>query len=338
MRVADGARKINGHGGAIHIHIERAAIISGATRALCLRAAKLRSPLAPIEVRDYVYNSLIRLSPATRYRSALISSAKGLLARGGGRDSYNRYGGLPADWEDRERLCRLLLQETSAWYHTADSLRGVPGFWKDARGYHLWKEVERRAPRLLISVRDGHARSQACQMRLPFLTKGRLRYCWFSSYGLPHGTSSGSPLHFNFNPSDLPDDATIVIVEGALKADVLSALRPELYIVATAGVSADHAALIDLTRGWRALIAFDQDYHYNEAVCLRLAALIARRLESEETLMTTHIAAWDREVKGIDNAALRSLSIASISVERWFDQISPDLQRKAAFVLNREQK
>jgi len=58
----------------------------------------------------------------------------------------------------------------------------------------------------------------ASQMRIPFLTKGSLRYCWLPSSGLPHGTGSGSPLQFKFYSSNLPDDATIVIVEGALKA------------------------------------------------------------------------------------------------------------------------
>jgi len=191
---------------------------------------------------------------------------------------------------------------------------------------------------LLIPVRDEYARIQACQMRMPFLTKGSLRYCWLSSSGLPHGTGSGSPLHFNFDPSNVPNDATIVIVEGALKADVLFALRPELNVVATPGVSANHAALIDVTRGRRALIGFDSDHHYNEAVCLRLAALIARRMESERTLTTTYIAAWDRGVKGIDEAALRNLPITSISIECWFNQLSSDFQRKVAAILNCEQK
>jgi hypothetical protein len=129
-----------------------------------------------------------------------------------------------------------------------------------------------------------------------------IRYCWLSSYDLPQGISSGSPLHFNFDPSNLPDNATIVIVEGALKADVHSALCPEMYVISTAGVSVYHAGLIDLTRGLRALIAFDSNYYYNEAVCMRLAALITRLMESEGTLTTTFIAAWDRGVKGIDDA------------------------------------
>jgi hypothetical protein len=338
MRVADGARKINRHGGAIHIHLGGRQSLFPIARALYPRAPEPQAPIAPIEVRDHVYSSLIRLSPATNYYGALISGPKGLLERGLGRDRFDRYGGLPASWEERESLCWQILQEINEGHYTSDPLRGVPGFWKDARGYHLWKEIDYHAPRLLIPARDGRDRIQACQMRASFFTEGSFRYCWLSSSGLPHGTGSGSPLHFNFDRSKLPDGSTVRIVEGALKADVLSALRPKLYVVATAGVSANHAALINLTRRRRAMIGFDQDYHYNEAVCLRIASLIARRLESEKTLATTHIASWNREVKGIDDAALRNLPIIPISVEQWFGQLSQDFRRKVAPVLNRERK
>jgi hypothetical protein len=129
-----------------------------------------------------------------------------------------------------------------------------------------------------------------------------------------------------------------VIVEGALKADVLSALRPELYVVATAGVSANRSALINMTKRRRAIIGFDQDYYYNEAVCLRIAALIAEQMESERTLRTTHIAAWDREIKRIDDAALRNLSITPISIEHWFNQLCQDFRRKEAPVLSQARK
>jgi hypothetical protein len=76
------------------------------------------------------------------------------------------------------------------------------------------------------------------------------------------------------------------------------------------------------------------DYHYNEAVWLRLAELIARRIESERILTTTHIAIWDRLLKGIDDAALHNLPINSLSIERWFNQLSPDFQPKVTVILN----
>src|SRR5262249_46791517 len=137
-----------------------------------------------------------------------------------------------------------------------------------------------------------------------------------ASCDVTHGTGSGSPLHFKFRLADLPRDARIVIVEGVLKADVLYAIHPELYIVATPCVTANHGALVELTHGRAVLTAFDQDFYENEAVCFHLASLIARRLWREGTLTTTRIASWDARVKGIDDAAVRNLLIKSINVQQ----------------------
>jgi hypothetical protein len=178
-------------------------------------------------------------------------------------------------------------------------------------------------------VRDGSGRIQACQIRLPFAAQKGLRYLWLSSSDMPNGTGSGCPLHFKFHLADLPRDSRIVIVEGVLKADVLSAIRPELYIVATPCVTANHSVIVELAHGRSVLMAFDQDFYENEAVCFHLASLIARRLRRERTLATTRIASWDVSVKGIDDAAVRNLPITSISVQRWLDRLSPRFRQVA---------
>src|SRR5262249_15359209 len=150
---------------------------------------------------------------------------------------------------DRDHIARLLRQEINGHFSGAGSLRGVPGFWEDGQGTHLWKPKDHLWPRLLIPVRDGSGRIQACQMRLPVATKNGLRYLWLSSAGLLYGTGAGCPLHFNFRLANLPHDARIVIVECVLKADVLYAIHPKLYIVATPCVTANHRALVELMRG-----------------------------------------------------------------------------------------
>jgi hypothetical protein len=326
MRVSDGARKINRHGGAIFIHEDRR---EDRPIDFCVVAELPQFPMAPIEIRNFVYSKLIELSPATLYPGALIAGEKGLLARGLSEGHFGNYGGLPAGSGERDRIARLLLQEIRNYFPSSGSLRGIPGFWEDSQGVHLWKPKDYLLPRLLIPVRDGSGRIQACQMRLPFYTKKGLRYLWLSSSGLPHGTGSGSPLHFKFRLADLPYDALIVIVEGVLKADVLSAIRPDLYIVATPCVTANHGALVELTRGRPVLMAFDQDFYSNEAVCFHLAALVARRLWRERTLATTRIASWDARVKGIDDAAVRNLPITSISVQQWLDRLSSQFRQIA---------
>jgi hypothetical protein len=326
MRVSDGARKINRHGGAIFIHDDW-----GEEKGIDVRTMTSipQRPIAPIEIRDLVYSKLIGLSPATLYPGALIAGEKGLLARGFDERHFDNYGGLPAGSRERDRISRLLLQEVSGHFLEAGSLRGVPGFWQDREGVHLWKPKDYLLPRLLIPVRDGSGRIQACQMRLPFMAKKGLRYLWLSSSDLPHGTGSGSPLHFKFHLADLPRDARIVIVESVLKADVLSAIIPELYIVATPCVTANHSALVELTHGRPVCIGFDQDHYSNETVCFHLASLIARRLRRERTLATTRIASWDASVKGIDDAAAHNLPITSISVRRWLGRLSPQFHRIA---------
>src|SRR5262245_3565252 len=319
MRVSDGARKINRHGGAIFIHNDWRE-----DRPIDVRVVTAipQAPIAPVEIRDFIYSKLIELIPATIYPGALIAGEMGLLARGLSECHFGNYGGLPAGSRDRDRIARLLLQEIRDYFPSAGSLRGVPGFWVDRQGVHLWKPKDYLLPRLLIPVRDGSGRIQACQMRLPFYTKKGLRYLWLSSSDLPQGTGSGSPLHFRFRLADLPRDARIVIVEGVLKADVLSALRPELYVVATPCVTANHGALVELMHGRLVWIGFDQDHYSNEAVCFHLASLVARRLRREKTLATTRIASWDARVKGIDDAAVSNLPITSISVQRWLDRLS----------------
>jgi hypothetical protein len=326
MRVSEGARKINRQGGAIFIHedgCEDNAID------VCEVVGIAQSPIAPIEIRDFVYGRLIELSSAERYRSLLISGEKGLRARGLSECHFGNYGGLPAGSRERDRLALQLLQETSDQFPGADSLRGVPGIWEDRRGVHLWKPKDYLLPRLLIPVRDEAGRIQSCQMRLPLAAKKSGRYLWLSSSDLPHGCGSGSSLHYKFRPADLPRGAQIVIVEGVLKADALFALRPDLHIVATPCVTANHEALVELTHCRRTWIAFDADSYSNEAVCFHLATLVARRMRRERTLATTRIASWDARVKGIDDAAVRNLPITSISVRSWLDRLSPHFRQIA---------
>jgi hypothetical protein len=62
---------------------------------------------------------------------------------------------------------------------------------------------------------------------------------------------------------------------------------------------------------------------------VRLAALIARRLRHEKTLVTARVASWDVRVKGIDATAVQELPITSISVQQWLDRLSPRFRQIA---------
>jgi hypothetical protein len=327
MKVKKGAVKINDEGGAIFIHKDR---LKESKIARYIAANPTQAPLAPIEVRDYVYSRLIHLSPATRYPSALIAGDKGLVARGLSEQHLNEYGGLPGESIERDRIARQLLKEVKDRFPQIGSLRGVPGFWEDSNGPHLSRPKDYLFPTLLIPARDEQGRIQACQMRLTYISKKGRRYLWLSSPDLPYGAGSGGPLHYKFRPPDLPPNAKIMIIEGLLKADVFVALRPNNYVVGTPSVTTNHAALLELTHGREALIAFDIDSYTNETVFFHLAGLVAKRWLREGTLKTTYIVSWNPEAKGIDDAALQKINIEAIKVSSWFKKLSPHFQEIAA--------
>jgi hypothetical protein len=116
MRVSDGARKINRHGGGIFIHDDWC---QEKEIGACAVANILQSPIASIEIRDFVYGRLIEISPATLYSGALIAGEKGLLARGLSECHFCDYGGLPAGSRERDRIEWLLLQEIESRFPSA---------------------------------------------------------------------------------------------------------------------------------------------------------------------------------------------------------------------------
>jgi hypothetical protein len=161
MRVSEGARKINHQGGAIFIHDdwrEEKGID------VCTVTSISKWPIAPLEIRDFVYGKLIGLSPATLYPDALIAGEKGLLARGLDECHFSNCGGLPAASSGRAPPAIAAARYDPGHFPNAGSLRGAPGFWEDGRETHLWKPKDYLWPRLLIPARDGSGRIQACQM------------------------------------------------------------------------------------------------------------------------------------------------------------------------------
>lgn len=93
-------------------------------------------PPAPLEIRNFIYASLIRLSPASNY-SSLTEGRKGLLERG--LNNFEDYGGLPCSAFERKDLAahlRILLNQNFAAFVRQNplGLRHVPGFWIDEKG------------------------------------------------------------------------------------------------------------------------------------------------------------------------------------------------------------
>lgn len=296
------------------------------------KLAEAISP-APLVIRDFVYSSLIRLSPASDYR-VLTHGSKGLLERQ--LENTQVYGGLPGTVAERKDLAakvRLLLNQNFPLFLRQNplGLRHVPGFWIDESGEtNLWQPKDFAKPFLLIPYRSPAGLIQACQIRLTGkLADDKKRYFWLS---LPKKNSAGSgtPLHFaswkkfgRSNFSELP----VLVTEGALKADVVARLRPDFFAVANGGVNCSHDLIVTISHGKMLYLAFDSDYLGNPVVLRQLAKLILlRNVANDSHLITdnTKLLSWDCKFKGIDDALLNNSDLEVFSINEWVDTLSVD--------------
>jgi len=283
MRISSGSKGTSRNGGNI-FHHNRLFLVSSP------RINKKPVPppieIAPLEIRNAVYEELIRRSPALKYYSQLIDGSGGLLSRGLREREIQNYGALPRTHKERAGLALTLNKFLKVRFpeyavrSTHAAIIGVPGLWQDEAGnLQLWNPRDYTMPLLVIPYRDDQGQIQACQLRLHRndLRTGEKKYRWLACPFPFGGASSGTPIHFTFKPADLPSGKTVIITEGALKADVLVSLRPKAHVIATGGVSCSHAETIEAARPYNVLIAFDTDYKTNPAVARQLARLIAAR-------------------------------------------------------------
>lgn len=343
MRVSDGAKGTARNGGNIHIHRDLPPI-SGPQKKT--RPAPPSIEIAPVEIRDAAYRELIRISPAQKYYPHLVDGPDGLLSRGLLERETQNYGALPPTQKARAQLARQLRKfvidkfpEYGRRYSYAGVV-GIPGFWQEANGIvQLWKPRAYKMPMLVIPYKDNHGRIQACQLRLHRgdISEGEKRYRWLASPLERRGCSSGTPIHFTFKPSTYPKGKTVLITEGALKAETLVSLRPQVRAIATSGVSCSHGEIVEAARTYNALIAFDSDHKTNPAVCRQLARLIAVREQdaaSHNLSTSTRIVFWEG-YKGIDDAAkAANVIFTTLSTPEWFAKLAGEPREEVKKVWN----
>lgn len=328
MRISNGSKGTSRNGGNI-FHHNRLFLVASP------RIARKQAPppieIAPIEIRNAVYEQLIRRSPALKYYSQLIDGLGGLLSRGLRELDTQNYGALPRTQKERANLAHTLNKFLKVRFpeyaarRTHAAIIGVPGFWQDELGnLQLWNR-DYNMPLLVIPYRDDKGRIQACQLRLhrTDLRTAEKKYRWLACPFSFRGASSGTRIHFAFKPSDLPPGKTVIITEGALKADILVSLRPKGRVIATSGVSCSHTEIIEAARSYNARIAFDADYKTNPVVARQLARLIAAReqdIAAHHLKTTTRIVTWQR-YKGIDDAVLANAPLETMTVLHWISTL-----------------
>jgi hypothetical protein len=328
MRISNGSKGTSRNGGNI-FHHNRLFLV--ANPRLNRKPAPPPIELAPIEIRNAVYEELIRRSPALKYYSQLVDGPNGLLSRGLRESDAQNYCALPRTQKERASLAHTLNKFVTARFpeyarrRTHPAIIGVPGFWQDELGnLQLWNR-DYNMPLLVIPYRDDQGRIQACQLRLHRndLRTGEKKYRWLACASPLRSASSGTPIHFTFKPVDLPPRKAVIITEGALKAETLVSLKPKARVIATSGVSCSHTEVIEAARPYDALIAFDADYKTNPAVARQLARFIAARerdIAAHNLKTKTRIVTWQR-YKGIDDAVLAAVPLETMTILQWISTL-----------------
>src|SRR6266566_374287 len=137
MRISNGSKGTSRNGGNI-FHHNRLFLV--ASPRLNRKQAPPPIEIAPIEVRNAVYQELIRRSPALKYYSQLIDGPNGLLSRGLRESDAQNYGALPRTQKERAGLAHTLNKFLKVRFpeyavrSTHAAIIGIPGFWQDETG------------------------------------------------------------------------------------------------------------------------------------------------------------------------------------------------------------
>ena len=211
----------------------------------------LESSLATIDVRHKTYSILLaELDLSCEHKMNLIN-------RGLAENEIKRLGYKTSPTKNLNQLCEKLIEKGC-------TLEGVPGFYKDAVG--KWSVAGANERGILIPFKDEQGRIQGLHKRLDNAENGKFR--WFSSGGYTEGTKAESWIHF---VGEI-ENRSVIITEGAMKADIISAINGGQAVLAIPGVNAIQkleTVLLALknNKGINCVkTAFDMDYLTNEQV------------------------------------------------------------------------
>lgn len=236
---------------------------------------------ADISVRDHTYREMLQLL-------ALSSAHIEALKKRGLSDEHIDALGYKSLPRDRKQLCKKLLQKGCI-------LEGVPGFFKDKQGNWTLNVF---GTGIFVPFRNCKEQIQFMQIRTDNPKEDGQRYFALSSSGKEQGTGAKTWVHARKGSEDWKE---VCITEGALKADVASALSGKSFL-AVAGVN----NLGDLPRVLRDLtlsglekvhLCYDMDKVDNERV-LEGEAKIKEMLEILR--VPYDVVEWSGE-KGIDD-------------------------------------
>lgn len=286
-----------------------------------------QTPIAPIEIRNKVYQKLIQLSPLTSYNELRLCDEWPTSTQ---IRTLGNYGLYPKTTIERNRLVRRLIESFEKEDAITPTFKGVPGFWRGSNGSpRIGRDFNFVDDLLLIPFIDSNGLIQGCQIRcLRDTSTGSGRYLWLSSIGQRDGCGPGTPLHHEGALKFKARYFGIVLVtEGALKATTVQNFLPDRYVVGNSGVATSHQEIVKTARKKVLEIAFDADCFTNPHVARAQAALISLRIREQRFLSDNHptrILTWDNRFKGIDDALIAGASIKNINLSEWLRSLTPE--------------
>lgn len=254
------------------------------------------SSLASPQTRHEVYTGLLESLTLRSEHSDNLLNERGLSDT---TVAYNLYASAPLP-EDSRKVSQQMRERYG------DVLRGVPGFYRPDNG--LWRFRAFEAG-FFIPFRNVAGQIVGLQIRRDGAAKPK--YLWVATPPdrYKNGTSSRSPFHY-VKPDLANHSGTVVIIEGALKADCVAQYTHH-GCVAIAGVCVNSQKLItELKESFPALkrvvVAFDADWHTNKAVENALVRLLVDL--DKNAPWATEVWEWEPSCgKGLDDALLNAI-------------------------------
>lgn len=286
-----------------------------------------RNPIAPIGLRNEVYQTLIHLSRIATCDSTLSRDKWAFSFR---TREWERFGLFPKTTIKRHRLVRSLVDTFVKHGKSVPTFIGVPGFWQGSNeSLRLGSDFDFVDDLLLIPFYDSNGLIRACQMRCLGNVPNKVgKYLWLSSVKQPNGCGPGTPLHHegavNYKGKTI---RTVLVTEGALKAATVQTFLPDRYVVGNSGVATSHQEIVRTARKKDLEIAFDADCVTNPHVARSLASLIALRTREQRFLSydrPIRIITWDKRYKGIDDALIAGATLKHLNVAEWLTSLTPD--------------
>lgn len=260
--------------------------------------------LATDDVLDRAYRALLaQCGLSSAHRAALLQ--RGLSA-----EHVATAGYASLERDGRAALGRAIVDAVGQ-----DAARGVPGYVLRGEGFERWPSIA-GSPGLLVPCRDLAGRVLGVQVRRDNPAPEQGRYAWLSSRSQG---GAGRPTFAHVPALVRSDERELIVTEGPIKADVVTALTGR-FCIAIPGVSAwAHAvALASQVRPSLVWLALDADLSINRHVALALDRL---REGMRAAGLRYRVLRWPlAEGKGIDDLIARHGARAFARAVAWTER------------------